>query len=92
VAQAGIPAYVLWANRDSILRRSDGERFAKELDAKSFTVASAPDGRAIDHDWMFQQPDLFFDHLDALGLQALSSTEVLAASYQRSRPEPGTPQ
>ena len=25
---AGLPAHVLWANRDSILSRSDGERFA----------------------------------------------------------------
>ena len=72
VARAGIPSYVLWANRDSILSRSDGETFAKELDAKSFTVASTPDGRAIDHDWMFEQPDVFFDHLERLGLHALS--------------------
>jgi pimeloyl-ACP methyl ester carboxylesterase len=80
VARAGIPAYVLWANRDSILSRSDGEAFAKTLNAKSFTVASAPDGRAIDHDWMFQEPDLFFDDLNALGLQALSSHANLAAT------------
>ena len=72
VAQDGIPAHVLWANRDSLLSRSDGLQFAKELDA-TFTVASSPDGRAIDHDWMFQQPSLFFDHLDGLGLKALSS-------------------
>jgi pimeloyl-ACP methyl ester carboxylesterase len=72
VARAGIPSYVLWANRDSILSRSDGERFAKELDARSFTIASAPDGRAIDHDWMFQQPDVFFENLDLLDLHALS--------------------
>jgi pimeloyl-ACP methyl ester carboxylesterase len=72
IARAGIPSYVLWANRDSILSRSDGETFAKEIDARSFTVAAAPDGRAIDHDWMFQQPALFFEHLDALGLRALS--------------------
>ena len=32
-ARAGIPAHVLWANRDSILSRDDGERFAKELNA-----------------------------------------------------------
>jgi len=72
VAQAGIPSYVLWANRDSILSRSDGEAFARELGAKSFTVASSSDGRPIDHDWMFQEPALFFEHLDELGLQALS--------------------
>jgi pimeloyl-ACP methyl ester carboxylesterase len=70
VARAGIPAHVLWANRDSILSRPDGEKFADELHA-SFTVAAAPDGRSLDHDWMFQQPEVFFDHLNALGLQAL---------------------
>jgi len=72
VARSGIPAHVLWANRDSILSRADGERFAQELDA-TFTVASAPDGRAMDHDWMFQQPEVFFDHLEDMKLKALSS-------------------
>ena len=72
VARAGLPAHVLWANRDSILSRSDGMRFARELDA-TFTVAAAPDGRALDHDWMFQQPEIFFQHLEELGLRALSS-------------------
>jgi len=74
VAQAvtadGIRAHVLWANRDSILARSDGARFARELHA-SFTVASAPHLGSIDHDWMFQDPDLFFAHLESLGLVAL---------------------
>ncbi len=71
-ARAGLPAHVLWANRDSVLSRSDGERFARELNG-SFTVASAPDGRPIDHDWMFQEPDLFFAHLEGLKLNALAS-------------------
>jgi pimeloyl-ACP methyl ester carboxylesterase len=71
VARAGIPAHVLWANCDSILSQADGRRFADELDA-SFTVASAPDGRSLDHDWMFEEPDVFFDHLDGLGLKALA--------------------
>jgi pimeloyl-ACP methyl ester carboxylesterase len=70
--RAGVAAHVLWANRDSILARSDGERFARELHA-SFTVASAPDGRPIDHDWMFQQPELFFSHLEKLKLNALTA-------------------
>ena len=69
--EPGIRAHVLWANRDSILSRRDGERFARELGA-SFTVASAPDGRPIDHDWMFQEPDLFFSHLEGLKLDALA--------------------
>ena len=56
---------------NSILETSDGRRFADDLHA-SFTIACAPDGRAMDHDWMFQQPDVFFDHLLDLGLKALS--------------------
>ena len=70
-AQAGIRSHVLWANRDSILARRDGEQFARELGA-SFTVASAPDGRPIDHDWMFQEPELFMSHLEGLKLDALA--------------------
>jgi hypothetical protein len=61
----------MWANRDSVLSRSDGSRFAAALGAP-FIVASSPDGRTIDHDWMFQQPELFFEHLIGLGLEALS--------------------
>ena len=71
VARAGLPAHVLWANRDSILSRSDGLRFAEELNA-TFTVASGTDGASFDHDWMFEQPKEFFNHLDGLGLIALS--------------------
>jgi pimeloyl-ACP methyl ester carboxylesterase len=71
VDRAGIPAHVLWANRDSILSRADGRRFATEMGA-SFTVASTPDGRSLDHDWMFEEPDVFFDHLDGLDLKALA--------------------
>jgi pimeloyl-ACP methyl ester carboxylesterase len=70
-AQADLLSHVLWANRDSILSRGDGERFARGLGA-SFTVASAPDGRPIDHDWMFQEPDLFVSHLEGLKLDALA--------------------
>jgi pimeloyl-ACP methyl ester carboxylesterase len=71
VARERIPAHVLWANRDSILSRSDGQRFAWELGA-TFTVASAADGRAMDHDWMFEEPDVFFDHLLDLDLKVLA--------------------
>lgn len=70
-AQDGLLSHVLWANRDSILARRDGERFARELGA-TFTVASAPDGRPIDHDWMFQEPELFVSHLERLELNALA--------------------
>lgn len=69
--EGGIPAHVLWANRDSVLSRSDGMRFAEELGA-TFTVARPDDGRPIDHDWMFEEPHLFVEHLRGLDLIALS--------------------
>lgn len=72
VAEHGLEAHVLWANRDSILSHRDGRQFARELHG-SFTIAKAPGGKVIDHDWMFQQPELFVEHLDKLGLRALSS-------------------
>ncbi len=68
VAAAGLKSHVLWANRDTILSRQDGQEFARQLGA-SFTVAESGTGAAIDHDWMFEQPDLFVDHLHQLGLE-----------------------
>jgi pimeloyl-ACP methyl ester carboxylesterase len=71
IAEAGIPTHVLWANRDSLLNRRDGQEFARELDA-SFTVVDAPG--YVDHDWMYRHPRLFVDHLDELGLSVLGSS------------------
>jgi pimeloyl-ACP methyl ester carboxylesterase len=71
VATARIPCHVLWANRDSILPRSDGRRFAERLHA-TFVVARSADG-PVDHDWMFQDPALFVEHLRLLGLRCLRS-------------------
>ena len=90
IAKARIPAHVMWANRDSILARSDGEMFAEELRA-TFNVAYAPDRRPIDHDWMFQQPEIFVDHLDALGMKAFSSgrEEPCSSSKTPGRVSPG---
>jgi hypothetical protein len=67
VVRAGIACHVLWANHDTLLARADGEEFARRLNA-TFTVAS---GHRVDHDWMFDDPQLFADHLAPLGLQAL---------------------
>jgi len=66
VVEARIPCHVLWANRDTLLHRADGEEFARCLRA-TFTVAEDP---TVDHDWMFDDPELFAAHLDALGLKA----------------------
>jgi pimeloyl-ACP methyl ester carboxylesterase len=71
-ARFGLPCHVLWAARDTILSRKDGQDFARQLHA-TFTVAKAPPGYGpIDHDWMFDDPELFVQHLDALGLRALA--------------------
>jgi len=84
VSCAGIPSHVLWANRDSILSQADGRRFARDIGA-SFTVARPGGGQVLDHDWMFQEPALFLEHLDALGLVALSPREAAVSSPIRGR-------
>jgi pimeloyl-ACP methyl ester carboxylesterase len=73
-ADFGLPCHVLWAARDTILSRKDGQEFARNLHA-TFTVAKAPPGYGpIDHDWMFDDPELFAQHLNELGLRALPTT------------------
>lgn len=75
VARAGIPSHVLWANRDSILSRADGARFAEELGA-NFVLADPEPPMIVDHDWMFEQPDVFFSHLESMGIRALGGGSV----------------
>jgi pimeloyl-ACP methyl ester carboxylesterase len=78
IVAADIPCHVLWAERDSILLRSDGKSFARAL-CGTFTVASRPpDYGPIDHDWMFDDPELFESHLEELGLQVLSRSGSVA--------------
>ena len=37
-------------------------------------MVDVPEGYGpVDHDWMFDDPDLFAEHLTALGLQALAT-------------------
>jgi pimeloyl-ACP methyl ester carboxylesterase len=70
-AALGLPCHVLWAEQDTILSRKDGREFARRLHA-TFTVAKRPPGYGpIDHDWMFDDPELFAQHLSDLGLRAL---------------------
>jgi pimeloyl-ACP methyl ester carboxylesterase len=76
VVRAGIPCHVLWAERDTLLARADGQEFARRLHA-TFTVADRPYGSGrVDHDWMFDDPELFAEHLERLGLRVLSGTTV----------------
>jgi pimeloyl-ACP methyl ester carboxylesterase len=71
VVAAGIPCHVLWANHDTLLARSDGRAFAQDLHA-TFTVAAGHvPSEQIDHDWMFDDPDLFAEDLRKLDLRFL---------------------
>jgi len=73
VVDAGIPCHVLWAERDTILDRADGRAFANVLGA-TFTVAERqPGGPPIDHDWMFDDPELFVDYFVGLELDVMRS-------------------
>jgi pimeloyl-ACP methyl ester carboxylesterase len=75
VREMGLPCHVLWADRDSLLSRSDGLQFAEDLGA-SFHVVHSPYGRGrIDHDWMYRHPELFVSELEKLGLAALGGED-----------------
>jgi pimeloyl-ACP methyl ester carboxylesterase len=74
VVTAGIPCHVLWAERDTILSRRDSRRFAQRLHATFTVAARPPDSAPIDHDWMFDDPQLFAAHLEQLDLAALRVT------------------
>jgi pimeloyl-ACP methyl ester carboxylesterase len=80
VAEAAIPSHVLWAKRDSLLRRKDGEEFARQLHA-SFTVSTA--AGYVDHDWMYRHPRLFVDHLDRLGLSVFGGSTTASEDADR---------
>ena len=71
-----IPCHVLWAEMDTLLSRDDGREFARRLHA-TFTIAQRPPGYGpIDHDWMFDDPELFVRYLDQLGLRVLGCSGV----------------
>jgi pimeloyl-ACP methyl ester carboxylesterase len=70
VAATDIPSHVLWADRDSLLSRPDGESFAEDLGA-DFTVVHGHNQHPVDHDWVYRHPQLLVDHLDQIGLLAL---------------------
>jgi hypothetical protein len=64
--------------------------FARRLNA-IFTVERPPGYGPIDHDWMFDDPELFVAHLDKLGLEAMSSESQRnggVAVDNASRPSP----
>jgi pimeloyl-ACP methyl ester carboxylesterase len=71
VAALGVPTHVLWADRDSLLTRSDGQTFAADLGA-DFTVVHGYSHHPVDHDWVYRHPHLLRDHLQRLGVKALA--------------------
>lgn len=67
VARSGIDCHVLWAERDTLLPRSEGEAFARRLGASFRIVRGDPDGGPVDHDAMYRHPRRFVAALDAAG-------------------------
>lgn len=67
VAAAGIPCHVLWAERDTLLPRPEGEAFARRLGAGFHVISGRPGGGPTDHDAMFRHPRLFTETLVRVG-------------------------
>jgi pimeloyl-ACP methyl ester carboxylesterase len=67
VARSGIPCHVVWAERDTLLSRDEGEAFARRLGAQFAVLASGPAGGPTDHDAMYRHPRLFAAALDQIG-------------------------
>ena len=89
--EAHIPCHVLWAESDTLLARSDGEEFAQRLHA-TFTVAERPPGYGpIDHDWMFDDAELFASHLDRLHLRVFEPTAAPTRPRHSSSDDGGAP-
>jgi pimeloyl-ACP methyl ester carboxylesterase len=86
ICELGIPCHVMWASRDSLLPRRSGQEFARKLGA-TFTVAAGP---RIDHDWMFDDPELFAAQVSKLGLEAFAGPTPPSPSASRP-PRPARP-
>ncbi|HET9116835.1 MAG TPA: alpha/beta fold hydrolase [Pseudonocardiaceae bacterium] len=70
IARRGTPSQVIWAERDTLLRRSEGREFARSLGA-GFHLLCGDDGRGpVDHDAMFRHPELFVRTLESIGVLA----------------------
>ena len=80
VVAEGIPSHVLWASHDTLLLQSDGREFAAELGA-TFTVAQ---GSRVEHDWIFEQPKLFVEHLDQLPLRLFGRSSEITIIPERT--------
>lgn len=68
VRELGMCAHVLWAERDTLLSRTEGQAFARDMGASFALVRGRPGGGPVDHDYLFRHPELAVRHLTALGL------------------------
>jgi pimeloyl-ACP methyl ester carboxylesterase len=86
IARSGIPSHVVWAERDTLLHREDGQAFASAIGASFDVISPRPGGKTVDHNWMYRCPQLFADCIEGLNLQAWkspSSTDVVARHSAR---------
>jgi pimeloyl-ACP methyl ester carboxylesterase len=85
VRRAGIRCYVLWAERDTLLDRRDGARFARYLNAPFVVAEDGSEHGTTDHDWVFKDPGLFVEVVERLGLQAFGSGDENRRRTGRAR-------
>lgn len=67
VAASGVACCVLWAERDTLLPRAEGEAFARRLGA-SFDLVVGDGHNPVDHDSMYRQPRRFVRALESAGV------------------------
>ncbi len=68
VAQQSFPSHLLWAERDTLIERDEGRRFAERIGG-SFTLIREPDGiGTVDHDWLYRRPWLVPPALERIGV------------------------
>jgi pimeloyl-ACP methyl ester carboxylesterase len=95
VRRAGVECYVLWAERDTLLYRHDGARFARYLNAPFIVAEDGREHGTTDHDWVFQHPDLFGEVIEGLGLRTFGPgadhRRTPAGSTRRSASDGGGP-
>jgi pimeloyl-ACP methyl ester carboxylesterase len=68
IARRGTPSHVIWAERDTLLPRSEGESFARSLGAPFHLLCSDGPTGPVDHDAMFRHPGLFARKLRDIGV------------------------
>lgn len=68
IARRAIPCHVIWAERDTLLRRSEGQGFARSLGGSFHLLRADDDGGPVDHDAMYRHPRLFVRELRRIGV------------------------